>query len=318
MPEHRRPRVAVTAVSSNEGLMRQFLESLARWGRSEQYSLSIYAAWNAPGRGGPPIPSWVKTEFPDVHAIESSVSGFEVNQNLLLRDVEADYILIANDDLIFLEGSLNKPVAYLEDAANRDIGVLGIRLLNADRTLQPSTYSFPGLLRAIVAVSNLRSLIPLSPRLFAMARMCGLGSGKSRYWTHDRTCEVDMFRGSYILVRGETLAQAGLFDVNGGQETEWMARVHQVGWKVLFYSDAEIIHLGSATVSKDPSRELIFLRTFLTFFRRHGPRWRHQALRLWCLAYFGIRYCFAAALCRLDDIRVARQALELVCRTPGK
>lgn len=310
--------VAVTIVSSNDGILRQCLDSLFQWGRDDQYSLTVYVVWNGPGRGGPPSPLWLRVEYPEVHVVESSTSGFEFNQNLVLKGLSADYVLIANDDLIFLRGSLGTPIAYLEEPPHRQVGILGIKLLNPDHTLQPSTYSFPGLMRSIMDISKLRALIPLSPRLFTLFTMLGFGGGKSRYWLHDRICEVDTFRGSYMLVRGAALEQVGLFDVGGGQETEWIFRFHKLGWKVVFFPEAEIIHLGSATVSQDPDRALIILRTYLTLFRKHRPEWKYRLFRGWCLAYFGLRYCVAAALRQRDHVRIARLSLQLARGSAGE
>ncbi len=302
--------IIVTVVTSNEAIVRDCLETLYQHNQNLGYSLEVRLVWNAPGRGGPGLPAALAQAYPQVIMQESATSGFEHNQNLILKDASADYLLIINDDLVFKDGSISKAISYLEKPENQGVGIAGIRLLNPDGSLQPSTYSFPGLMRAVLAISDLRSLLPLSPRLFPLAKELGLGGGRSRYWDHDKTCEVDMFRGSYMLVRGAAFRDVGLFDESGGQETEWIYRFHRCGWKVVFLHEPEIIHLGSATVSKDPGRMLISPKTFLTFFQRHKGPLEYWLLRAWCLVFYRLTYYRARLANDLNHAALAEQAFQ--------
>jgi len=247
---------------------------------------------------------------------ESFTSGFAPNQNMLLNQVVADYYLMVNDDIIFLPGSVEKPLKYLERAENSDVGMLAIRLLNADGTLQPSTYSFPGILRVVLALSGIRSLLPLSRKFFGLAGLMGLGAGKSRYWPHAETVEVETFRGSYMLVRGTAVEEVGLMDVRGGEETEWHIRFWRKGWKIIFFSEAEVIHLGSMTVSKDTERDLIYLRAVLNIYSKHMQRWRYVLLRLCCLLIYIAKYTVARLRLVSTARNVSRKALRLIVQWP--
>jgi hypothetical protein len=235
---------------------------------------------------------------------------------MLLERVTADYYLVINDDLLFRPGSIEKPLAYMQREESRQVGMLTVRLLNADGSLQPSTYRFAGLFRTILSVSGLRRLIPVSPKLFRVAGLLGMGKGKSQYWSHDRTVEVDSCRGAYMLVRHDALRDVGLWDVKGGEETEWHMRFRQRGWKIVFFHEAEVVHLGSMTVSKDPAVELINVRSFLNIYHKHMPGWRYSTIR----AVFWLTYAgkFAGALVRGQPERrdVARRGLAMIANWP--
>lgn len=287
-----KPTLAVTVVSSNEQLLVPCLETLFRY-PPQNCEMKVYATWNGPGRGLARMPDYLATQFPQVEFTESFTSGFPFNQNRMLERIEADYYLVANDDLLFLPGTVEKSIAFLEQPENACIGNLGIKLLNPDLTLQPSTYSFAGLFRTIFAISGLRDLIPLHSSLFKLGNALGLGQGKSRYWQHDRTVEVDTFRGSYMLARGVAVREIGLLDDKGGEETEWNIRFHKFGWKVVFYPGAEIVHLGSMTTKTDPASELIFVRIYLNIYYKHMPRWRYRLIRTGFMLIYLCKYVFA-------------------------
>lgn len=311
----KRTVVAVTVVSSNEDLLVPFLDSLLKYS-PDDCELKIHVAWNAPGRGGARLSPELVKRYPSAVMTESFTSGFPPNQNMLITQVAADYYLIVNDDIIFLPGSVEKPLKYLERPENSGVGMLAIRLLNADGTLQPSTYSFPGILRIVLALSGIRSLLPLSPKFFRLADLMGFGAGKSRYWPHAETLEVETFRGSYMFVRGTAVEEVGLMDVKGGEETEWHIRFRRKGWKTVFYHEAEVIHLGSMTVSNDPERDLIALRMVLNIYCKHMQRWRYALLRFCCLLIYIEKYTIAKFR-RVSTTRdVARKGLRLIVRWP--
>ncbi len=65
----------------------------------------------------------------------------------------AEFIALANDDLVFLPGAINVPVAYLAEPAQRDVAMVGLRTLYPDGTLQRSTYPTPTPARALIALT---------------------------------------------------------------------------------------------------------------------------------------------------------------------
>ena len=96
-------------------------------------------------------------------------------------------------------------VERLVEFAEREpsAGVVGPRLLNPDRTLQPSVRGFPSLWRLATEYLFLRWLAPRSRALNAF-----YGSG----FDHSTRREADFVTGAVMLVRRQMLDEIGGFD----------------------------------------------------------------------------------------------------------
>jgi GT2 family glycosyltransferase len=153
--------------------------------------------------------------------------------------------------------------------------MLSPRLLNPDGTLQPSTYSFPSPIRAFLSVSGLRQLIPFAPLFTWLAQYLGKGDGKSRFWAHDRTIDVDTFRGACVLGRMKAIREVGpMVTVTraGGEEVEWHLRLRRHGWRVVFYHEVGVVHYGSQTINTTVAIQNEYLKGFLYFFKQHHTK----------------------------------------------
>ena len=66
------------------------------------------------------------------------------------------------------------------------------------------------------------------------------------------------------------------------EETDWLYRFHQAGWKVLFTPDAEFVHVGGATTKKTWSPMFLEqVRGHIRFLDKHrGRREAERARRL--------------------------------------
>ena len=91
--------------------------------------------------------------------------------------------------------------------------------------------------------------------------------------------------GAVLLVRREAADTVGLFDEDYfmfSEETDWLYRFRQAGWKVLFTPDAEFVHVGGATTKKTWGpmfREQV--RGHIRFLAKHrGRREAERARRL--------------------------------------
>jgi GT2 family glycosyltransferase len=265
---------ASIVVGANERLIFGCLDSLLSSTRDAALSLKVTAICNDPAST---VADGLTLKYPEIRVERNAVPrGFAANHNAAIRPTSADYVLVLNDDVVILGNAVEQGLAFLEHPANERVAVLGPRLLNADRSLQPSTYSFPSLPRALFDLAGIRDLVPTSAALFWFARLVGRGGGRSRFWQHDRTCDVDTFRGAFMLVRVAAIREVGLMDettLAGGEETEWHYRFRQAGWRVVFYPDAEIIHYGRQTTGRDSRIRNEYLKGYLNFFRRHRPRW---------------------------------------------
>ena len=78
-----------------------------------------------------------------------------------------------------------------------------------------------------------------------------------------------------MFVRGAAIESVGGMDETtlfGGEETEWHYRFKQQGWRVVFFSEADVLHHGHQTVGRNPHMRVEYLKGYLNFFAKHRSR----------------------------------------------
>jgi GT2 family glycosyltransferase len=225
----------------------------------------------------------IKNNFPDVRIIQNKENrGFAAANNQGIKESKGDFILLLNNDTIVLDKALEKMLAIAKE--NREAGIVGCRVLNADKSLQSSCFRFPSLLNLTLAAMHLDTVFP-NHRFF----------GRERYakanWKS--ITEVDVLTGCFMLVRREAYEQAGLLDERFfmyAEETDWCLRFKRKGWKVLYAPFGEIIHLGGASSRKNKGVMALQLKgSILLFIKKHRSRFSYSAACLIISLYFLMR-----------------------------
>jgi hypothetical protein len=117
-----------------------------------------------------------------------------------------------------------------------------------DRRQQSSCRRFPSLWNNACDILNLNRLFPFS-EFFAGEHMFE--------FSYDRTREIEVLVGCFILARREAVSHFGLLDESFwmyGEDIDWSRRCWQSGWKVIFYPGAEAIHYCGGSSANDPVR----------------------------------------------------------------
>jgi GT2 family glycosyltransferase len=208
----------------------------------------------------------IKSEFPQVRLRENAENrGFAAATNQAIAVGKERYVLLLNSDTVILEGALDKMVAFAD--SNPEAGIVACRVLNKDRTLQPTCFMFPSVLNLFLWATHLSKLFATS-RFFGRERM--------RWWNRNDVREVDVATGCFMLVRRRAIEQVGPLDERFfmyGEETDWCYRFKKAGWKILFTPVAEIIHLGGASTRQASSEMLLqYTKSVLLFFKKHKSR----------------------------------------------
>jgi len=223
--------------------------------------------------------------------------GFAANHNRILRCATTDYLLVANDDLIFRGHAVSLALAELRRPENRDVGSLSPRLLNEDGTLQRSTYGFPTVSRALLDLSGIRDLLPHNRATDLVARHAGRGYGRSRFWPHDRACDVETFRGAAMFIRNAAWRDSGEFSEVAtvrGEIAEWHRRSRDRGWRARYFPAAEVTHYGSRTVGRNRLLQNEYLKGYAVYFARFGKSSALPAFRICGVALSLVRLAAAA------------------------
>jgi N-acetylglucosaminyl-diphospho-decaprenol L-rhamnosyltransferase len=208
----------------------------------------------------------VRREFPWVRLVANPTNaGYAAGNNQGIKLSSGRYLLLLNPDTIVPDGALGRLVEYMDE--HPEAGIVGVRLLNPDGTVQPSCRSFPEPAYLLYETLGLARLFRKSRR-FAAYRM--------GWFDHNSEMEVDQPMGSALAVRREVFEDIGLFDEQFPlffNEVDLCYRAKLKGWKVVFTPTVEIVHYGGRGTSQVRLKALWESHCSLVrFYRKHYRR----------------------------------------------
>lgn len=228
-------------------LTKQTIESVIN--REHPFSYNIYVVDNASADG-----SLEKLEEDFQDEVEDGLvefianpenRGFSHANNQAITLSSSQYVLLLNSDTVVQGDCLEKCLDYM--AGDKEIGALGCKILLPDGKLDKACRrSFPTPTVSFYRMTGLSLLFPRSKRF---------GRYNLSYLDENGTYEVDSLSGAFMLVRREAIDDVGLLDEDFfmyGEDIDWCYRIKEVGWKVVYYGDANITHYkgGSGRQSK--------------------------------------------------------------------
>ena len=184
------PRVSIVIVSWNTRTL--LLEALASFLPLRGAEGEVIVVDNASADGSAEA---VEAAYPEVRVLRNARNlGFAGGVNTGLRAAREPLVLLLNTDTLVLGDAIPKLLAYAQ--GHPEAGIIGPRVLNADRTLQRSYFRFPSLLNLALSSTYLYKLFPRS-RFFNREYYAGLPT--------DRASAVDAVSGCAFLVRREVI-----------------------------------------------------------------------------------------------------------------
>jgi len=201
-----------------------------------------------------------RDRFPEVRLVQQENLGLGAGWNRgIAETTTSEFVLILNADAWAVGDGVERLVDFAR--TRPDAAVVGPKLLNTDGSLQRSVRGFPTLWRLATEYYFLRKLAPRSRALNAF-----YAGG----FDHEHVLEAEFVMGSVMLVRRQAIEQVGPLDEDFflfSEETDWCYRFVHAGWKVLFFPDAEFVHVGGASHGGRMFREN--LRGHLRFLAKH-------------------------------------------------
>ncbi len=164
-------------------------------------------------------------------------TGFSTASNLGADASKGDYVLFLNPDTLLPTESFSGVLSFLKEKNKYGkAGVLGVKTINPDGSLQYSCRSFPTLARQFYESYFLHKLFKRS-RIF--------GSYFMTFWDHNQEREVDWLSGSFMLIRRNEFKQIGGFDEGYfiySEDTDLCLRLKLEGFSNYYYSKYTITH----------------------------------------------------------------------------
>ena len=216
--------------------------------------------------------------------------GFAVANNQALAKATAPFALLLNSDAFITAIALRESLAVLRRQDH--IGIVGVRIINHDGTLQAAHGTFPSL-RDDIAVSL--GLDRLADRPAIEAECCGA---------------IDWVHGACLFVRLAAVTEIGGLDERFfmySEEVDWCRRFRRGGWLVWYLGTTPVVHLGGASHHSDLARRVALYRGRLGLRRRWSGA--GASTILWCCMLAGLtgRACGRLILQTLSNRRIGRQ-----------
>lgn len=210
----------------------------------------------------------IKEKFPQARLVENNANlGFSKANNQGLKLADSRYMMLLNPDTIVKEGTLGKLVNFLEE--NPEACAVGPKLLNPDGTTQREGYyrRFPTILQVTLFYTPLRRLALRIPFLV------------KKFWENfdeNHTCEVEQIPGAALCLRREALDKVGVLEERYPiwfEDVDWCYRARKLGFKLIFYPEAEITHFGGGSFALWSEKEKmlrLFSSMYIFFKLNHG------------------------------------------------
>jgi N-acetylglucosaminyl-diphospho-decaprenol L-rhamnosyltransferase len=260
------PELEVVVVSHGaEELLRSCLRSLAEHPPSRgKMRVTVVDSGSPDG-----APDMVEREFPAVRLLRRGNIGFSAANNLVMRESEAEAVLLLNPDTEVYARTLDAALARLR--SDLRIGMVGVKLVTESGELDHACKrSFPTPLSALAHFTGV-----------GRGRDGALGQYRATHLGEDEPGEVDAVNGAFMLCRAGAIREVGLLDEGYWlymEDLDWCHRFWDAGWKVFYEPAGVALHVKGASSGRRraPRQEVAFHRGMARFYRRfdapeHNP-----------------------------------------------
>ena len=206
----------------------------------------------------------LKAKFPEVQLIENKKNtGFSYANNQAIKIAKSEYILLLNPDTVVEEDTFEKVIAFMD--THPDAGGLGVKMLDGKGNFLPE--SKRGLPTPAVAFYKMCGLSSIFPKSHTFGKY-HLG-----FLDENKTNEVEILAGAFMLLRKTTLDKVGLLDETFfmyGEDIDLSYRIILGGYKNYYFPETRIIHYkGESTKKSTVNYVFVFYRAMVIFAQKH-------------------------------------------------
>lgn len=190
-------------------------------------------------------------------------TGFSYANNQAIKQAKGEYVLLLNPDTVVEENTLEKVISFMD--SHEDAGGLGVKMLDGKGNFLPeSKRGLPTPSVAFYKIFGLSALFPKS-KLF--------GKYHLGYLDNNKTNEVEILSGAFMLLRKSLLSKIGLLDeafFMYGEDIDLSYRIIKAGYKNYYFADTRIIHYkGESTKKSSINYVFVFYRAMVIFAEKH-------------------------------------------------
>ena len=191
--------------------------------------------------------------------------GFAKAANQGFKASQKDFILYINTDTEIKKDAISK--LYKEIASNKDIAVIGPRLLRKNNTIQKSVYP-----EATLYTEIFKPIIKLSVSI------------KERFYKIGKCYNVNSLRGACFIINKEYMKQVGCFDERYFfylEETDLFRQLKLIGKKICYLPESEVYHYGGLG-SDDKmtfNKKKMYNESMLKYFEKNRNKFENFIIR---------------------------------------
>ena len=196
--------------------------------------------------------------------------GYGVAHNLMLNGTGADYQLVLNPDVEVEPDAIENAVRWLD--LHPEVGALAPAVRSPAGTFEYLCRRYPAVIDLL-----LRGFAPRWLRERAGRRL-------ARYELRDRigpdtrepVMNVPVMSGCCMLVRRGAIDATGGFDPSFFlyfEDYDWSLRLNRVAQSA-YLPSMRVVHHGGRAARKGLSHVLMFVRSGIRFYNKHGWRWK--------------------------------------------
>lgn len=206
----------------------------------------------------------VREKFPEVKIIANKENlGFSKANNQALRIAKGQYQLLLNPDTVVEEDTFKKVIDFMD--MHPEAGGLGVYMIDGKGNFLPeSKRGLPTPMVAFYKIFGLSALFPKS-KIF--------GKYHLGYLDKNKTHEVEILSGAFMLLRKETLDKIGLLDEDFfmyGEDIDLSYRIIKGGYKNYYFPETRIIHYkGESTKKSSVNYVFVFYNAMIIFAKKH-------------------------------------------------
>ncbi len=206
----------------------------------------------------------IQEKFPDVITIANKEnSGFSKANNQAIKKARGEYILLLNPDTIVEDDTFAKVIQFMDE--HPDAGGLGVKMLDGKGNFLPeSKRGLPTPAVAFYKIFGLSRLLPKS-KIF--------GKYHLGFLDKERTHEIEILSGAFMLLRKSVLNEIGLLDETFfmyGEDIDLSYRITKAGYKNYYFPETRIIHYkGESTKKSSVNYVVVFYNAMAIFAKKH-------------------------------------------------
>jgi O-antigen biosynthesis protein len=190
-------------------------------------------------------------------------AGFSKANNQAIALAKGEYVLLLNPDTVVEDDTFSEVIRFMDE--HPDAGGLGVKMVDGKgRFLPESKRGLPTPWVAFYKIFGLSKIFPKSRKF---------GRYHLGYLDNDKTHEVEVLSGAFMLLRKSLLDEIGYLDeafFMYGEDIDLSYRITQAGYKNYYYPQARIIHYkGESTKKGSLNYVLVFYNAMIIFARKH-------------------------------------------------